>query len=647
MYTRTVKEQCPTIFGKSPLHQICFGLFIVSAMSCIVASSLHYTEHFTGNSITWKSWLLSIVFLLMAHLPSSLDIRQWIYSIDSKILLVLAVLSVVFLVSHFWNYQTSPWNENGLFDDAAWDIWFAKKYVVSEEPFQAAFFTNYHSKEVGFHYYIVMFFRLLGYDIQTFNISLIVLGLISLCFTALLVQRLFGSYVITIIVAILLNFLPTFFVQTFVGHRYAMATPLIMSSLYFLYTGFQDKSCFRTALSSILGALCIGSAIMGKQFVIALFASLCVQLLLNYKKTNTASNRGLLMIFTIGLFASLVPMLSYIYYNVEDYVGYEQRLMQQFIESFSQVGERGVFQAYFLPLLEMFFNPNGGKRLWTPDVVLLPFSYLLFVVPGIFIAFTKRRYEIILLAVVPIAGSLVAGAYDFRVLHAVPFLMILLGFSLSKLSELQRTSIVNRHMPSYSVMIAATIVLLLGLIPCVSYLNEKSKDPYSVAAFAQHEVATARFVKDIVAGATEPSTAMRKNEFVKLLGVPEPDYETLVCFGNGYGIPHLFLQDYGDRKIMSFCDQINIIMRTEEQIVADNKTAIEKFASEKKDLKLVWGLSEKTEDIIKSFRQFKGFGSEEILTANHAGRSFTFYVLNIKGDNVLEFKEALKVTKIL
>src|SRR5690606_35093266 len=117
------------------------------------------------------------------------------------------------------------------------------------------------------------------------------------------------------------------------------------------------------------------------------------------------------------------------------------------------------------------------------------------------------------------------------------------------------------------------VVLLTGVLPCGKYLYEKSKDPYSIYYFAQREVVVSRFLRDIVAGAAEPSPAMQRNEFLRLPGVDTPDYDTLICVEFGYAIPHTFLFDYDSQKVLSFQNQLPFNLISTEELLAVNKKA--------------------------------------------------------------------------
>ena len=618
-------------FGKDRLRRVFFGLFLLSSIACVIATSWHYTRKYPGNPGTWLAWLLCLGFLLATYFPSRTETREWAWALwdDSSFIRLFVILALVFIVSHVWNFKTAPWNQNGLFDDAAWDIYFAKKYIFTHEPFQAAF-PDGIAREVVFHYYITFFFVLFGYNLLTFNIALLILGLTTFVFTCLIVHELFRNYLVTIVSGLVFNFLPFHFIQTFIGHRYAMAGPLITASLYFLITAFARPSAFRAALSAILAALCVDSAIMGKQFVTCLFAAGLLYVVMSYKRSLTKQNVGLATVFVLGLAASMVPLILFVHYNWNLYFGHEKDLSVLFFQAYKNRAT-GALKPYIEDLRSIFFAPFSGKRLAMQDCVLIPFWYYVFLIPGLLIALWKKHFEIILLAIVPIVGAFVSTAYDFRVLHAAPFWIIVMAFTLHGLTRLHRIAWLRHYAIQLVIFIAAACVLAAGWIPSVRYLYAKSKDPFSIYLLSQHDVPVARFIRDIIAGVPHPSVKRRHQEFRKLTNLPEPTHDAFVCVESGFAVTHLFLQDYDDRKILSFCEQTPMIDTTEANLFAINKKVLTNYNGGR-DVMLIWQNTPKSMRTIAAFGKLSHLGSARQLVARHAGRSYSFYVLTIPKD---------------
>ena len=192
-----------------------------------------------------------------------------------------------------------------------------------------------------------------------------------------------------------------------------------------------------------------------------------------------------------------------------------------------------------------------------------------------------------------------------------------------------------------------TCVLLLGLAPSIYSIRLKTLNPNSVLLLGQRAVAVSRLLRDVVAGVPNPSTFMRHNEFNRLAGIPETNFETFACQENGYAITHLFLQDYDDGKIMSFCNENPASNLTEGQILEFNKKIIGNYKIGTKNLKLVWEISEKTKNIIEAFKKLRNLGNDEVLTDQHAGESFSLYVLNVPKGHIEQFKQDVKDINIL
>ena len=629
-----------------------------------------------GNPVTWVGWIISILFMLIAFAPKLSFIKFKLKSYIDFGTLIFIILGLFFLISHLWNFKTAPWNQNGVFDDASWEIYFAKGYIFTGKAFQPAYFLLTIARELLHHYYITIWFILFGYNLLVFNYSLIFLGLITFIFTTLLIQKMFNNYIVTIASAVIFNFLPLQFIETFVGHHYAPMVPLMMVSMYFLYTGFKSKSSFRIFVSSLFAALSLSTAVMGKQYLYGLVAALFVFLVLNFKKSFNKTNWDLLKLFVVGFIISALPMLIYILYNYSDYAIREKGYMDEFFNTYKTQGLEGIRTLYFNRLLDIFFAPFTYFREFMPDFKVIPIPYYFFLVPGLVIAFIKKRYEIIILALLPIAGAFVAGGYDFRVLHAAPYWIILMAFThneilkiadLKDLSNLKsklssKNSKLNRKKSKKSVsasntenlyiirMTAGVVILALsltvllnGLIPSIRYLDSLSKNPNAIRLLPHRDVGVCRYIRDIIAGVPDPSPEMRWDDLKKLEGVPEPNYDCLVCQKLGYAIAHTYFEDYGDEKILSFSDGLPYNLLSESEILSYNKSAIQNYVKSTKDLKLIWEVSEdKTKNIIEKFKAFSYLGKDETLTSQIDGNSFSLYVLTIENKNIDKFKKLVE-----
>ena len=187
----------------------------------------------------------------------------------------------------------------------------------------------------------------------------------------------------------------------------------------------------------------------------------------------------------------------------------------------------------------------------------------------------------------------------------------------------------------------AALILLDGLLPSVRYIYAKTKSPFSIHHYAQYEVAVSRFLRHVVAGQEHPGPPhLEQDEFNRIKGIPDPPYDTLICQDDAYSIIHLFLHDYNDAKILSFCGGYPFFFVMSEQDVWNaNKNAIRSYTPGNKNLKLIWERDPKTERIITNFQLLRDLGTEDSLSFSVGGRMRRFYVLNIPNKNIREFQD--------
>lgn len=663
MFQNMLPRNLLNSFKDNKRRYIFLILGIISSILCGVFSCLHYMNIFYGNPVTWAGWIISIIFMIIAFAPKLPFLKKKLRSYFNLGTLLFIMLGAFFIISHLWNFNTAPWNKNGLFDDASWEIYFAKAYIFTGHPFQPAYFLLTIARELLHHYYITVWFKAFGYNLIVFNCSLIFLSLVTFIFTTMLIQKLFNNYIVTIASAIVFNFLPLEFIETFVGHHYAPMVPLMMVSMYFLYTGFKNKSYLRIYVSSLFAALSLSTAVMGKQYLYGLAAALIAYLVLNFRRSVNKKNFSLATLFVIGFVISAMPMLIYIVYNYADYALREKSYADEFFSTYRTQGLQGIRTLYFDRLLGIFFSKMDYYREFMPDFKIIPIAYYFLLVPGFLIAFIKRRYEIIILALVPVAGAFLAGGFDFRVLHAAPYWIILMAFTMNEVLKMSSGSInsLGRNQSKMlsknsagarsqilwftkftvsSIALALSItVLLIGLVPCVTYLDKLSKTPNAMYLFPHRDVGVCRYIRDIVAGVPNPSAEMRWNDFNKIQGIPEPNYDCLVCQRLGYAIAHTFLEDYGDEQILSFSNELPYNLLSPADILSANISAIEQYPKTTKDLKMIWETSDLTNDIITKFSQFSSMGTDETVTSQIEGSNFTLYILTIKNKNIDKFKQ--------
>jgi DNA-binding beta-propeller fold protein YncE len=189
----------------------------------------------------------------------------------------------------------------------------------------------------------------------------------------------------------------------------------------------------------------------------------------------------------------------------------------------------------------------------------------------------------------------------------------------------------------------AALILLDGLVPSIRYIYSKTKHPFGIRYYAQDEVAVSRFLKHVVAGQEHPGPPhLEYNEFNRIEGLPDAAYDTFICEGDAYSIIHLFLHDYDDGKILSFCGGYPFyIVLSEQDVWNANKRAILSHVPGNKDLKLMWERHPKTERIINMFQSLRDLGTEDSISYSFGGKVRTFYVLNIPNKNIQQFQQGV------
>jgi len=625
--------------GRVPARRPLFlGLSLVALGVCILGGIAHYRKASWGDPWQPIGWLLSMLFFLAAFTASPRELAgRWKSLANPKAAFFLFWI-LVFVVSHLWNFRTAPWNGNALFDESGWDLWFLKSYVIGH-PYQAAWFhPPVLARETLFHYYVWAFLRLFGFNILSYQAALFCIWLTTFVFTLLLVDLFFDSYIVTSVSAVVFNFLPFAFIYTFAGYRYPMAVALAVVSLYFLHVGFRNRSPFALSLGGIAAGLCLASSISGKQYLLGLLIAAPLYGLFYWRSLTRNVTWRSLAVVVYGFLAAAAPIGLYIIFNKSDYTLYEAAFLRDFWHAVQTAPFPNGIRPFTTQLYDCFFTIHA-VRFFIPDTLPIPLPYYWLLVPGFLLALWQKRFEIPLLAVVPVGGAFIAKAIENRLLLPIPFWVILISFTCAGLFKLRRW-------PALKIIAAIVVasILLQGLVPSVEYIYSKTKSPFSIHYFAQDEVAVSRFLKHVVAGEEHPGPPhLEHDEFDRIRGIPDPGFDTLVCEQDAFSIIHLFLHDYDDGKIMSFCGDYPFgIVMSDQDVWNKNKTAIAHYARSNKDLKLIWEHHPKTERIITVFQSLRDFGTEDSLSYSFGGKTRTFYVLNIPNKNIKRFQQRVK-----
>src|SRR6266508_1164884 len=624
-----------------PAPRILFlGFSLASLAVCAFGATAHYLKWAWENPWQPIGWLLSMFFLLCAFLPDPRALATGFKSLIKPKTAFFLFWILFFVVSHLWNFRTTPWNGDALFDESGNDLGYLKSNVIGH-PYQAAWFHGIISRETLFHYYVWGFLKLFGFNILSYEAALFVIWLTAFVFTLVLVDLFFRSYIVTSVTALSFNFLPFAFIYTFVGYRYPLTVALAVVSLYFLHLGFRTTSRFYLSLGGIAAGLCLASSIPGKQYLLALVIAAPLYAVFYWRSLKRSVTWTSLAIVMYGFLAAAMPILCYIIFRHGDYTYYEGTYIRDFWHALRGTPAPHDVRYYVTGLWNCFFAAYFWPRLLFPDFLPIPLPYYWLLLPGFVLALWQKRFEVVLLATLPVVGVFITGgpAVEQRLLLAIPFWIILMSFTFAALLKL-------RLWPGVQIVLGvlAGLILLKGLGPSIRYIYSKTKSPFAIHHYAQHQVAVSRFLKHVVAGQQHPEPPrLERDEFNRIKGIPDPPYDTFICQNDAYSIIHLFLHDYDDDKILSFCAELPFSsVMTEQDVWNANKRAILSYVPGNKDLKLIGERDPQAERIIRMFQSLRDLGTEDSISFSFGGRLRTFYVLNIGNKNIRQFQERVR-----
>ncbi|KNY28807.1 hypothetical protein [Pseudobacteroides cellulosolvens] len=411
----------------------------------------------------------------------------------------------------------------------------------------------------------------------------------------------------------------------------------------------------------MFAALAVDSAVMGKQYLYGLIIGTVLLVIFHRKDYLKRKIINRAVHYSLSLVICMMPLIVYVLFNPV-YFNHEKNMTNEFISSLGiNTKEDGAigyvkmpfalisktinqdeaseqFKKYIDLLTGTFFNKDTGVKWFIPGFTAIPIAYYILIIPGIIIAIRRRYYPIIILAILPAVGAFVAGSSDYRVLHGASFWVILVACALYGAYKLNDHKKLEKYKLGYAALAACVIVASLGLYSSTSYIYEMASDKNSLRLLPHKDVEVARYMKDVVAGVESPSTEMEWNELNTGLSVSSK-YDTLLCQKSGYAITHVFLHDFGNKKIMALSDQLPFQIMNEEDIFDANKKAINEYdSSSKKDLKLIWEYDQKTNRIISEFKKFENYGKGKDISVKTDSGNVRFYILDILNKDIGKLK---------
>lgn len=628
------------LIDKGSVEKLDRKLFFASLILAVInfaVTLLMYLNVFPNNFITYFTWPVAIgLFIASFRKLGTFSFKK--INVKDPLLIVLLVVTAVYFFTHFYNFNNAPWNTYGLFDDGAWDIFDARKMCFTSSKFELIFWDEnigLISRELVFHYYMVILFKIFGYNLLVFNVGLIILGFITVLFTTLTAYEIRKDYFFAGACGIFLNFMPLNFTQVYMGHRYAICGPLLMISFYFIVRAFKRDSLLAASIGGVFAGLTMESAVMGKQYIYGLIATAVIVLIYLFikKRERIASFITYVLMILTGYLVSTTPLYTYMFTHWKLYSNREASLTKEFFERYHNEGFKVVSENLDI-LKEVVFAESSGYRQFSNGSPVLRWYLVVFLLIGIIAYLKRKEIAVILLAAVPFAGSIITITYDFRILIAAPFMCILIcegAFAIFELILKKREGIEKTY-PYF-----ACGVLILTMIPHCAYLKKLADDPNSEYLLPHDSVAVSRYVSDVVAGSETPNIEMKKNEFNR----PNTNgkYDVLACVEYTYAHVHAYIGGEYSREILSLCNDFPYVSSNEDDMRWTVYSAIQDYQMGSKDLVLVFEVDQQVEGIVNDLIN-TGLCEAQYDDYNIDGNVILLCRLYIHNEDIGAFKEA-------
>ncbi|MBR1471598.1 MAG: glycosyltransferase family 39 protein [Lachnospiraceae bacterium] len=657
-------------------------LAVFLGLCCFLSTFLYYKGVRPNNFPAGYFWLLSMFCLFAAFFREKQDTLadRW-KNLNKKKAVLFLLLTVVYFISHLWNYAAAPWNDYGLFDDAAWDIYFAEQKCFRGDCFEIIFWDDTVgriSRELLFHYYVSVLFRLFGYNMRVFNMALVLLGYVTVLFTGLWAADLLEDDLAGFMAGILLNFFPLHYTQVFMGHRYAICTPVMAVSLYCIYRAFRGKKlsyfignssgifikqkALRAECSlareenaafgnrarrerSACGTLCYGivggifagftmeSAVMGKQYLWGLLGTAVICAVMGRRRVKQFMHRygAVLLTVLLGYAAAAAPLYAYIWTHGELYRIREADLFGEFLERLKTEG-LVVLKDNLVCLRETMFAEYSGNRQFSSGFPVLTWYMAVPVLAGMVVSLWRKHVFPVLMCLIPLAGNCVTTAYDFRILLAAPVMAVLMASAID-----QGERVLRKRLPKeWFGRALAWLLAALLLVQPVRYLWKLSKTPDGQYLMQHQDLAVCRYFQDLAAGAEDADFGMQKDEFCR--PQTETDYDLLAATRTSYAHIHAFLEPFGDRKILRLFDDFPYISKGEEDLRDCMKRTMQEYVVTEKDLLIALEYSDQLQGIIEDI-QNSGMAVTEWDQAEIDGRQVQVCICRIPQSALAAFRD--------
>jgi len=644
------------ILGVKPEHRLIIISFFLAAIAYFISFS-YFINAISMDVYSWEFWIASVAVLIWASRKrdSSVLKTRTAYSETNgndrvKMWLMLAALTAVYFYIRYMNYPTSPWNENGFYDDAAWDVYYMRKHAEGAWPsVQAVMYDSFvigNVRELLFAWYLLPFFRLLGYNALTLNFACAVLGYVAVIFTALTAKRLFRSIMLGLLAGVLLTLNPFHFAHTYMGERYAMAPTLLIVSVYFLTCAVQDKSARSALLGGLFTALCVGSGKTGKEYFYGVAVAALIYTAFNIKRLRGIKSfreiKGPLALpawYAGGFLTGFAPYIAFIAAYPDVYNSRETGLITEFFNSLYDGGGAYLFDRVRI-LFEALFSPDADGKQYTRGYPLISKWHGVLVFAGAVIAFIRGRYVIFVMCALPAAALAVAPFYDYRLYISTPVWILAIVFTIHAVLNIRAGSGSKYKYMRLSAIGVSSVMLVAGCVTGMTYLAAVTKEPLFQYLNNRENVGIMRCMQDIIIGAPPPSVKIKKDEF-RRNDIPDPlPKNYLVAPKNAFGVGKLYLCDFPEDSVGYLAKNINFFAMDVEELIENVRSQLDGLTDYSKDLCIIVQNVDKIKPVLETIKAAAEYGTENIIDQRLDGVDISVYTLDIPKENIEDFKGA-------
>ncbi|MBP5296640.1 MAG: hypothetical protein J6Y94_04835 [Bacteriovoracaceae bacterium] len=540
----------------------------------------------------------------------------------------VGLTALVYFFTHYISVETTSWNSFGLFDDAARDLIFLKKYAFGP-VWQSVYYTEdgMIAREFIFHYYIYFWFKFLGANVIVFNLALTTLGWATVIFCTLAVRELGQNFRLTLAANFLMQIFPFLFTQEYIGHRYAITPPLLSAMFYFAALLYRRRQLCWALLTGYLAAATVMASIMGRQILYALALAIILKFILAKGKLKISHQWRILLIFgVLGFILAGLPHWFYIFTHHTEYWRREGDLWREFWQGLS-----GPFLIQrFIRLFKIISVVDADTHYrWGGDYSLLGWGYYPLLLTGMGYLLHQRRFYLVLMGILPVVAAFIAGPFDFRVYLAVPAWLLLLAVGLHWLFKAWPWWRGPKLRLLWSSVVLAALLWQVG--NDLIFLYKLQTSPSHIYTLRHIEVARSRMERDLILGRAPQPTLHERDEFYDVDDALAENFPWVGICARSMAVLQLFLPHPSLDQAIRFCTpEVN---RPAVEQLKKNFDFIFK-ADGTRDLLLIWEDERTALPVLRYFQDHQNVGTFKVYDRQVGHLKFKLHAMRIKAVNV-------------